>query len=85
MAVAKKPRNEKPDAEHEPKHTLGERIHEHIVAAEVAAEEAAGYGARVVAVEAVEAAVDPEHELGHPAEADEAKPAGDGGQPAPKK
>jgi len=46
------------------KRGLGERIHEHLVAAEVAAEEAAGYGWATEAVEAAEAAVSPEHELG---------------------
>ncbi|MBV8195168.1 MAG: hypothetical protein JOY80_06530 [Candidatus Dormibacteraeota bacterium] len=43
---------------------LRERIHEHLEAAEVAAEEAAGYGWATEAVEATEAAVDPKHELG---------------------
>jgi len=49
------------DAEHE---SLGERIHDRVVAAEVAAEEAAGYGWATEAVEAAEAAVDPGRELG---------------------
>jgi hypothetical protein len=39
-------------------------IHERLMAAEVAAEEAAGFGWATEAVEAVEAAVDPERELG---------------------
>jgi hypothetical protein len=54
------------ETEEHHKRRLGERIHEHLLAAEVAAEEAAGYGSPTVAVEAVEAAVDPEHELGPP-------------------
>lgn len=55
-----------------PKSSLSERLHhaeqvlhDHILAAEVAAEEAAAYGAVTTAVEAAEAAADPEHELGH--------------------
>jgi len=54
-----------------PKSTLSERLHhaeqvlhDHILAAEVAAEEAAAYGSVTTAVEAVEAAAVPEHELG---------------------
>lgn len=50
--------------EKKPKRSLGERIHDRLVAAEVAAEESAGYGWATEAVEAVETAVDPEHELG---------------------
>jgi hypothetical protein len=50
--------------EKRPKHGLGARIREHIQAAEVAAEEAAGYGFLTETVEAVEAAVRPAHELG---------------------
>ena len=64
------PRKKKSAAE--PKASLSERLHhaeqvlhDHILAAEVAAEEAAGYGSVTTAVEAVEAAADPEHELGH--------------------
>ena len=47
------------DAEHE---SLGERIHDRVVAAEVAAEEAAEFGWPTVAVEATEAAADPDRE-----------------------
>ena len=60
----------------EPKHGLGERIREHLRAAEVAAEEAAGYGFVTETVEAAEAAINPDHELGthdHKAK-DDAKP-----------
>ena len=56
------PREQEP--EHEGKKPLGERIREHILAAEVAAEESAGYGAVTTAVEAGETAIDPQHELG---------------------
>jgi hypothetical protein len=58
--MAKKPEKQK---QAEPKRKLGERIHDRLVAAQVAAEEAAGYGWATEAVEAAEAAVDPEHEL----------------------
>ena len=51
--------------------TLSERLHhaeqvlhDHILAAEVAAEEAAAYGSVTTAVEAAEAAAVPAHELG---------------------
>ena len=47
-----------------PKHGIGERVREHLKAAEVAAEESAAYGWVTEAVEAVEAAVNPKHELG---------------------
>jgi hypothetical protein len=51
-------------ADAKPKHAFGERIREHLRAAEVAAEESAGYGWVTESVEAVESAVNPEHELG---------------------
>lgn len=53
-----------PEETPEHKRTLREKLHDHLVAAEVAAEESAGYGAATTAVEATEAAIDPEHELG---------------------
>ena len=63
------PRKKKPAAGL--KSTLSERLHhaeqvlhDHILAAEVAAEEAAAYGPVTTAVEAAEAAAVPEHELG---------------------
>ena len=59
FAMAKKPKQDR-----KPHQTLGEKIHERVLAAEVAAEEAATYGALTEAVEAVEAAADPEHEAG---------------------
>ena len=56
--------DEEPTPEETPKRGLGERIREHLKAAEVAAEESAAYGWVTEAVEAVEAAVSPKHELG---------------------
>jgi hypothetical protein len=56
--------DEEPQPEEKPKHGIGERIREHLQAAEVAAEESAAYGWVTEAVEAVEAAVNPKHELG---------------------
>ena len=56
--------DEEPTPEEKPKHGLGERIREHLQAAEVAAEESAAYGWVAGTVEAVEAAVNPKHELG---------------------
>ncbi len=58
-----------------PHHGLGERIHDRIVAAEVAAEEAAGYGPGTAAVEAAEAAADPDREAGDEDEKSAAKDA----------
>jgi len=43
---------------------LRDAIHDRLKAAEVAAEEAAGYGWATEAVEAAEAAVDPDREVG---------------------
>jgi hypothetical protein len=41
-----------------------EAVHDRVLAAEAAAEEAAGYGSLTAAREAAEAAVNPDHELG---------------------
>ena len=71
----------KPDPKDEgapPKRGIGERIHDHLTAAEVAAEEAAGYGWATEAVEAAEAAVDPDHELGDHEDSKEKEPPGEG-------
>jgi len=61
----------KPKAEKARKPNVGERIHriekavhDHVLAAEVAAEESAGYGSVTSIVEAAETAAVPEHELG---------------------
>ena len=67
--------DEEPTPEEAPKHGLGEKIREHLQAAEVAAEESAAYGWVAGTVEAVEAAVNPAHELGpqkHEIKADDA-------------
>ena len=75
--------DEVPEPEETPKHGLGERIREHLRAAEGAAEESAGYGWVTEAVEAVEAAVNPKHELGpqkHDTEGEESDAAA--GEPA---
>ena len=58
--MARKKHDDKP---HE---SLGERIHDRVVAAEVAAEEAAEYGWATSAVEAAEAAADPDREAEEP-------------------
>jgi hypothetical protein len=44
-------------------HHAEEVVRQHLLAAEVAAEEAAGYGSVTSAIEAAEAAVDPEHAI----------------------
>ena len=49
-------------------------VHDHFVAAEVAAEEAAGYGSLTAAREAAETAVNPDHELGSDDEPTPASP-----------
>lgn len=65
--------DEQPTPDEAPKHGLGERIREHLEAAEVAAEESAAYGWFTEAVEAVEAAVSPKRELGPRKHEDEHK------------
>lgn len=52
-------------------------VHDRLLAAEVAAEEAAGYGSLTAAREAAETAVDPSHELGDGDEPDSTDPAPD--------
>ncbi|MGI8847129.1 MAG: hypothetical protein ACR2GX_02535 [Candidatus Dormibacteria bacterium] len=47
--------------EPEPHHSLRERIHDRLVAAELAADGAAGFGAGTELVEATDAAIHPEH------------------------
>jgi len=61
----KKESEEAPAAASPPRrHRLRDEIRDRLKAAEVAAEEAAGYGWATEAVEAAEAAADPAHELG---------------------
>jgi hypothetical protein len=57
-------------------HRFEDAVHDRFVAAEVAAEEAAGYGSLTAAREAAEAAANPAHELGGDGEP-EAAPASD--------
>lgn len=56
---------------------LEDALHDRLLAAEVAAEEAAGYGSLTAAREAAETAVNPEHELGDADEDTPAEPAAD--------
>ena len=56
---------------------LEDALHDRLLAAEVAAEEAAGYGSLTAAREAAETVVNPEHELGDADEATPAEPAAD--------
>jgi hypothetical protein len=75
-----------PPAEDPPEHEKSrlrrfeDAVHDRLLAAEVAAEEAAGYGSLTAAREAAETAANPEHELGG---ADDS-PAADPGSDAPK-
>ena len=65
------PETEEGEGEKEPhRHRFRDGLRDRLHAAEVAAEEAAGYGWATEAVEAAEAAVNPEHELGE----DESEP-----------
>jgi hypothetical protein len=59
------PASDKP-SEHEKSRLrrIEDAVHDRLLAAEVAAEEAAGYGSLTAAREAAETAVNPEHELG---------------------
>jgi hypothetical protein len=56
---------------------LEDALHDRLLAAEVAAEEAAGYGSLTAAREAAETAVNPEHELGDGDDAKSTDPAAD--------
>jgi hypothetical protein len=59
-----------PPADDPPEHEKGrlrrfeDAVHDRLLAAEVAAEEAAGYGTLTAAREAAETAANPKHELG---------------------
>jgi hypothetical protein len=61
---------DKPIAEDPPEHEKSrlrrfeDAVHDRFLAAEVAAEEAAGYGSLTAAREAAETAANPDHELG---------------------
>jgi hypothetical protein len=74
-----------PPPEHPPEHgksrlrRFEDAVHDRLLAAEVAAEEAAGYGSLTAAREAAETAANPEHELGG------AEESGAGSEPASPK
>jgi hypothetical protein len=53
-----------PPADDPPEHEKGRLRRDRLLAAEVAAEEAAGYGTLTAAREAAETAANPKHELG---------------------
>ena len=80
--MSDEPENADEKTEETHKAGLGERIREHLRAAEVAAEESAGYGFVTEAVEAAEAAVNPEHELGPQREGDKPDEDASAGKPA---
>ncbi len=62
--MTEKPPTEKPpDTPRGPIRRLEDAVHDRLMAARVAAEESAGYGSVTAAVEAAEAAVNPQHEL----------------------
>ena len=75
---------ETPPADKPPEHEksrlrrIEDAVHDRLLAAEVAAEEAAGYGSLTAAREAAETAVNPEHELG---DGDESSAADSGSEP----
>ena len=75
-----------PPAEDPPEHEKSrlrrfeDAVHDRLLAAEVAAEEAAGYGSLTAAREAAETAANPEHELG----GDDEPAAADSGSDTPK-
>ncbi len=58
------PPEDPPEHEKSLLHRVEDAVHDRFLAAEVAAEEAAGYGSLTAAREAAEAAVNPAHELG---------------------
>jgi hypothetical protein len=72
------PTEDQPQPARGPIRRLEDAVHDRLLAARVAAEESAGYGSVTAAVEAAEAAVNPDHELqdGEGA-ADETAPAPD--------
>ncbi len=62
------PAEDPPDHEKSRLRRFEDAVHDRLIAAEVAAEEAAGFGSLTAAREAAEAAVNPAHELGGDAE-----------------
>jgi hypothetical protein len=63
-----------PEHEKSPLRRFEDAVHDRLLAAEVAAEEAAGYGSLTAAREAVESAANPKHELGGGDEPGDADP-----------
>lgn len=80
--MSDEPENADEQTEEPHKAGLSERIRERLRAAEVAAEESAGYGFVTEAVEAAEAAVNPDHELGPQHDGDKPDEDGSTGKPA---
>jgi hypothetical protein len=72
------PSDEPPEHEKSRLRRIEDAVHDRLLAAEVAAEEAAGYGSLTAAREAAETAVNPEHELG---DGDESSAADSGSEP----
>jgi hypothetical protein len=70
------PPEDPPEHEKSRLHRFEDAVHDRFLAAEVAAEEAAGFGSLTAAREAAEAAANPDHELGGDDEP-EAEPASD--------
>lgn len=66
------PPEDPPEHEESRLHRFEHAVHDRLLAAEVAAEEAAGYGSLTAAREAAETAANPEHELGSGDESNEA-------------
>jgi hypothetical protein len=58
------PPDQPPEHEKSRLRRFEDAVHDRLLAAEVAAEEAAGYGSLTAAREAAETAANPEHELG---------------------
>jgi hypothetical protein len=58
------PTEDPPEHEKSRLHRFEDAVHDRLLAAEVAAEEAAGFGSLTAAREAAEAAANPAHELG---------------------
>jgi hypothetical protein len=66
------PPDEAPEHEKSRLRRLEDAVHDRLLAAEVAAEEAAGYGSLTAAREAAETAANPKHELGDGGDSDAA-------------
>ena len=71
------PPEDPPEHEKSRLHRFEDAVHDRFLAAEVAAEEAAGYGSLTAAREAAETAANPSHELGDDSEPSSTDPASD--------